>query len=257
MPTIDTDEILDQLTGLSHFLGDPNRDLAILGEGNTSARLDDDTFFVKASGQHLGSITAAGFCAVAFSRILPAFEQLDLTDADVKRVLQESKADGEPQILPSVETFLHAYLLTLPNVDFVGHTHPTAVLSILSSKFAREAVSGRLFPDEVVCCGPAPCFVEYVDPGMPLARTLRQRVEEHFEENGEYPKTILMQNHGLIALGKSPKDVQTVTLMYEKTARALIGAYALGGPNFLTPEHVSRIHTRPDEHYRQRQIAQK
>ena len=257
MPTIDTDEILDQLTGLSHFLGDPNRDLAILGEGNTSARLDEDTFFVKASGQHLGSITAAGFCAVAFSRILPAFEQLDLTDAGVTRVLQESKADGEPHILPSVETFLHAYLLTLPNVDFVGHTHPTAVLSILASKIAREAVSGRLFPHEVVCCGPAPCFVEYVDPGMPLARTLRQRVEEHFEENGEYPKTILMQNHGLIALGKSPKDVQTVTLMYEKTARALIGTYSLGGPNFLTPEHVSRIHTRPDEHYRQRQIAQK
>ncbi len=255
MPT--SDDILDQLTALSHFLGDPNRDLAILGEGNTSARFDNDTFFVKASGQHLGSITPAGFCAVAFSRILPAFDQLELTDSDVKRVLQESKAEGDPLVMPSVETFLHAYLLTLPNVDFIGHTHPTAVLSILSSKIAREAISGRLFPDEIVCCGPAPCFVEYVDPGMPLARTLKQRVEEHFEEHGEYPKTILMQNHGLIALGKSPKDVQTVTLMYEKTARALIGTYALGGPNFLTPEHVSRIHTRPDEHYRQRQIAQK
>ena len=55
MPT--PDELLDELTTLSHFLGDPVRDLAILGEGNTSARLDDDTFYVKASGQHLGTIT--------------------------------------------------------------------------------------------------------------------------------------------------------------------------------------------------------
>jgi L-ribulose-5-phosphate 4-epimerase len=251
------EDILEELTALSHFLGDPARDLAILGEGNTSARLDEDTFYVKASGQHLGSITPAGFCAVAFSRILPAFERGDISDSEVKSVLQESKAEGDAAVMPSVETFLHAFLLTLPNVNYVGHTHPTAVLSLLCSKIAREAVSGRLFPDEIVCCGPAPCFVEYVDPGMPLARTLKQRVEEHYNEHGEYPKTILMQNHGLIALGKSPKDVQTVTLMYEKVARATIGAYALGGPNFLTAEHVSRIHTRPDEHYRQKQIGQK
>ena len=37
-------ELLGELIDLSHFLGDPQRNLAILGEGNTSARLDEETF---------------------------------------------------------------------------------------------------------------------------------------------------------------------------------------------------------------------
>jgi rhamnose utilization protein RhaD (predicted bifunctional aldolase and dehydrogenase) len=255
MPT--PEEILEQLTALSHHLGDPARDLAILGEGNTSARVDEEIFYVKASGQHLGTITPAGFCAVHFARILPAFEGPDLSDAEVKQALLECKADDTSEVMPSVETFLHAYLLTLPGIQFVGHTHPTAVNAILCSVHAQEAISGRLFPDEIVCCGVAPCFVGYADPGIPLAKELKRRVEAFYDEYGEYPKTILMQNHGFIAIGKSVKDVQTITAMYVKTARTLLGTYALGGPNFLTPENVARIHTRPDEHYRQRQIGQR
>ena len=253
MPT--SDEILEQLTALSHHLGDPVHDYAILGEGNTSARLDEETFFVKASGQHLGSITPTGFVPINFARVLPSFDGPDLSDSEVKRVLQDCRAGGEPDVMPSVETFLHAYLLTLPNVHYVGHTHPSAVNAILCSKGAREALSGRLFPDEIVCCGVAPCYVEYTDPGIPLAKHLKQRVEEFHQEYGEWPKTILMQNHGFIAAGKSVKDVQTITAMYVKTARILAGTYAFGGPNFLTEENVSRIHTRPDEHYRQKQIG--
>ena len=253
MPT--QEEILEELTTLSHFLGDPVRDLAILGEGNTSGRLDEDTFYVKASGQHLGTITPGGFCACVFSRILPLFNGPALSDVQVKQALLDCKADGDADIMPSVETFFHAYLLSLPNVNYIGHTHPTAVNAILCSKGAREAIRGRLFPDEIVCCGPAPCFVEYTDPGLVLSKQIKLRVEQHFEIYGEWPKTILMENHGLIAAGRSVKDVQTITSMYVKTARILLGTYAFGGPNFLTSDQVDRIHTRPDEHYRQKQIG--
>jgi hypothetical protein len=45
--------------------------------------------------------------------------------------------------------------------------------------------------------------------------------------------------------------------MYVKTARTLIGIYALGKPRFLTPENVARIHTRPDEKYRQNKLSGK
>lgn len=251
------EEIREQLTMLSHFLGDPDRDLAILGEGNTSGRIDDEMFYVKASGQHLGSIAPEGFCAVHFARVLPSFDLPDPSDSEVRHILLACKADDTSDVMPSVETFFHAYLLTLPDINFVGHTHPTAVNSLLCAKNAREALAGRLFPDEIVCCGVAPCFVEYTDPGIPLAKHLKQRVEEYIDTYGEAPKTILMQNHGLIAIGKTIKDVQTITSMYVKTARVLLGTYALGGPNFLTQDNVDRIHTRPDEHYRQRQIGQR
>jgi hypothetical protein len=40
-----------------------------------------------------------------------------------------------------------------------------------------------------------------------------------------------------------------------KTARILIGTCALGGPRPMAPEAVARIHTRPDEHHRQRVLG--
>lgn len=44
--------------------------------------------------------------------------------------------------------------------------------------------------------------------------------------------------------------------MYVKTARVLAGVYdALGKPRFLTLESVARIHTRPDEKYRQKKLT--
>jgi hypothetical protein len=46
--------IQDRLT-LSHAIGRQDRGFTMLGEGNTSARLGDDSFAVKASGTCLGS----------------------------------------------------------------------------------------------------------------------------------------------------------------------------------------------------------
>ena len=64
-----------------------------------------------------------------------------------------------------------------------------------------------------------------------------------------------MQNHGLIALGASPQEVDHITAMYVKTCRVLLGTYALGGPHFMTAGNVERIHTRPDESYRRKALA--
>ena len=69
------------------------------------------------------------------------------------------------------------------------------------------------------------------------------------------PKVVLMQNHGLIALGASAGEVDNITSMYVKTCRVLLGTYALGGPHFLTQANVDRIHTRPDELYRRSALA--
>lgn len=252
-----THSILQQITELSHFLGDPHRDLAILGEGNTSALLDDTLFYVKASGHQLSTIDPSGFCTICFAPALDCLEGPPLTDHELKGALLACKADPETSMMPSVETFFHAYLLTLPGIRFIGHTHPTSVNSILCSSSARELTAGRLFPDEIVVCGIAPCFIDYIDPGIPLAQKIKEQVENYISSYGEPPKTILMQNHGLIALGKTAKEVQNITLMCEKTARILIGSAALGGPKFLSSEAVDRIYTRPDEHYRQRQLGQR
>lgn len=251
----DVQATLDELVQMSRRLADPALDYVILGEGNTSAGADAATFFVKASGVSLRDIGESGFVRVRRQPILELLARPSVTDDEVRDGMLAARVDTLSPIRPSVETLFHAYLLSLPGIRFVGHTHPTPVNAILCSRLAEEAVSGRLFPDEIVCCGPAPAWVPYVDPGQPLARELRNRVEAYIDEHNAPPRIILMQNHGLIALGKSVSEVESATAMYVKTARILLGTYALGGPNFLSPENVNRIYTRPDEKYREKQIG--
>lgn len=258
------DDILAQLVAMSHHLGDPALDYAILSEGNTSARADTDTFWVKASGTELRTVGETGFVRVSFERVLAMLDSPQLSDEQVTRGLFGAKVDPatgsapapDDGVKPSVEAVLHAICLSLEGVNYVGHTHPTAINALTCSAAFGTAVSGRLFPDEIVICGPAPVVVPYTDPGLPLARRVRDLINEYIQTYGEVPRVILMQNHGLIALGRTARQVENITAMAVKTARVLLGSYALGGPHFMTAQAVGRIHTRPDEAYRRRLLGE-
>jgi rhamnose utilization protein RhaD (predicted bifunctional aldolase and dehydrogenase) len=247
-------DVLGQLILVSHRLGRPEMDCLILGEGNTSARIDDQSFWVKASGISLPTITPAGFVRVAFAPVLALLDKTDVNDADVKEALRAAKADADSGH-PSVETLLHAQFLQLEGVCFVAHTHPTAVNMLACSRAFPDAFRGRLFPDEIVLCGVAPLLIPYADPGVPLARSVQRLLGEYLDQYGERPKIAILQNHGLIALGGSAQQVEDETAMAIKTARILLGTFGAGGPRFLSPRDVARIHTRPDELYRRTQLG--
>ncbi len=248
-------DILQALTDMSHYMGDPNRGYAILGEGNTSARLDKDTIYIKASGTSLGTMTRDDFLPVSISRVTQVLENPNATDDDVRDCLRASLCNANEKRLPSVETMLHALLYAYPEYNFIAHTHPVACNGLLCSVNAREAMSGRLCPDHVVMMGRASVFVPYVDPGLVLAREVRDRVRRFVEEEHEPPKAIMLENHGLFALGATAKAVMNITAMAEKMAHVVIGAYSAGGPQFMTQQDVDRIATRPDEKYRQQEIG--
>lgn len=245
------EKILKDLINLSRTLGDPKHDYAILGEGNTSARINQDTFYVKASGTALSTLQDIDVVTVSFDRVYDMFANGAMGDGEILEGLKSAKTNQKNQGMPSVETFLHAVLYRLNGINFIGHTHPTAINAVLCSQYAADAYSGSLFPDQIVYCGPAPVYVNYTDPGLPLAHAVWEATTEYCDKWGQAPKTILMQNHGFIALGKSAKEVINITQMSVKVATVIAGAYAMGGPNFLSPDSLERIHTRPDEHYRQ------
>jgi len=257
-------DTLKQLVAMSKHLGDPANDYVILGEGNTSALNTDGTFWVKASGHQLSIIGADGFVRVSLARALAILDEDGLDDAGIKARLMEARVDPETgrwpspnnTTRPSTETVFHALCLSLDDVSFVGHTHATAVNMLTCSNAFDEAFSGRLFPDEIVMCGTAPVLVPYIDPGIPLAREIRSRINAYIDTYAEIPKVILMQNHGLVALGRTAEQVENITAMLVKTARVILGAYSVGGPHFLTPENVDRIHTRPDEVYRRKLLGE-
>ena len=250
----DAAQLLEELMAMSRQLGDPAADCAILAEGNTSVRIDEESFWVKASGAQLPAITADGFVRVRFAPVLSLFAAEEASDETIERVLREACVEQTAH-RPSIEALMHALLLQEKDISFVGHTHPVPVNAIVCSRQAEEAISGRVFPDEVVCCGAAPAWVPFTDPGVPLARRVGQAVCEYSETYGERPRAIWMQNHGLIALGSTAQEVVTVTAMAVKVARIILGTYQLGGPNFLTEPQVRRLHTRPDDLYRRGKLG--
>ncbi len=247
-------DILKELVAMSQYLGDISKGYAILGEGNTSARIDEDSLYIKASGTCLGAMKATDFLPVSISRVTRILDAKDATDTDVKDALRGSLLDSGETRMPSVETMMHALLYAYPEYRFIGHTHPVATNGLLCSAQAETALSGRLCPDHIVVMGRATVFVPYVDPGLVLAREVRDRVRSFIERENELPKAIALQNHGLFALGPTAKAVMNITDMAEKMSHVLLGAYSAGGPSFMTASDIDRIATRPDEKYRQEKL---
>ncbi len=241
--------IFEQLIGLSQRLGEPERDLVILGDGNTSARCDQDTFWVKASGACLNQISADGFSKVKLKSVLGMLEMGDLSDEQIHQELDKAKVDPGGRH-PSIETLLHGLAYSLCGASFIGHTHPVALNSVLCSRNARQVLSGHLFSETALYLGKRPLILGYADPGLALARELRQEIQVYLEQNGEAPRLFYLLNHGMVALGKTAQEVENITAMAVKSARILLGTYSLGGPNFLTETEVERITKRPDEENR-------
>jgi ribulose-5-phosphate 4-epimerase/fuculose-1-phosphate aldolase len=83
-----------------------------------------------------------------------------------------------------------------------------------------------------------------------------QEVDRFVERMERLPRTILLVNHGIIAIGARHTDVMAALAMAEKSARIFVGAAALGGPVFMDDLQVRRIDGRMDEAYRQRILLQ-
>ncbi|MCA0457438.1 MAG: class II aldolase/adducin family protein [Chloroflexi bacterium] len=248
---------LAPLLDMTRTIGQPHMDYVIIGEGNTSARIDADTFWIKASGQQMVNITETGFVAVRFAPILAMLDQSAGDLAAQKAVMQAAKVDAAAAGIPSVEVTFHAMLLHECGVNYIGHTHATAVNRIMCSPRAFDFATHRMFPDEAVLCGPESVYVAYEDPGLPLALAIRDGVRKYMAEWGEAPKVILLGNHGVIALGNTPQEILNITAMTVKAARIFEGASGMGGPVFLSREDVLHIVRRPDEIYRRNLFVEK
>lgn len=246
-------DLLDDLVEMSKSLGNPAKDYVIIGEGNTSVRADGDSFWVKASGTQLVQARRDAFVRVRFAPILQALSDSRLDDQGVKNLLKSSTVEGSRA--PSIETFLHALCLGLDGIHFVGHTHPTVAVGLLCAANSRELFSGCLFPDQIVVTGPQYVYVPYADPGLPLALAVQSALGEFRDRTGRVPKILLMENHGVIALGGTPLDVLNATQMLVKTCRILAQTLVAGGPRFLSKAHVERIDQRPDELARRRDFV--
>lgn len=229
-----------------------SRNMAILGEGNLSARVDDEHFLVKASGTAMSQLKPEHLVLVRQQPMLELVESdREVSDEEINELLLGVRV-YEDDLKPSVETVFHAWLLTLPGVHMVGHNHAMAVNRILCSPRKIDFAEKRMFPDQVVFCGARSVLVPYVDPGVILAREIAHRVVQFMSDYGKPPKNILLENHGLITLGSNRQEITGSALMAEKSAEVFLGASLLDGPIYMHNADVERIDNRMDEAYRQK-----
>lgn len=89
------EQTLADLLELSLFLGEDHRGLAILGEGNTSAKIDQNPFLVKASGSCLQTLAADEVVECRFDKLLPMLDQDSLGDQEIEHHLFACRIDDD------------------------------------------------------------------------------------------------------------------------------------------------------------------
>lgn len=229
-PTLDS---LAALVAMTCELGRPENDYVLGAEGNTSMRIDSNTFWIKASGSSMHEIGPEGFVAMRFDAVLKLLVQPPALPEQERTALRAARVDAQSAAMPSVETGFHAVLLNDTGCTVVGHTHPTAINAILCSSRAAEFAADRRTFDEAIHCGPESVLIPYTESGAPLALAVRSGVRGYMDFYGEAPRIILLANHGLIVLGHTPDDVQRMTAAVVKAARIFAGACAIGEPTSL------------------------
>jgi rhamnose utilization protein RhaD (predicted bifunctional aldolase and dehydrogenase)/NAD(P)-dependent dehydrogenase (short-subunit alcohol dehydrogenase family) len=211
-----TDASVARLVALAQRFGqDP--EFSRGGGGNASVKTGG-TLWIKPSGVPLATLEAGNLVALDRDRLL-AF--LDRPPADVPgedpviRAAEDARIGPDDGRRPSVELLFHALL----DDRFVLHTHPIVINAVTCNRDG-EAIARRLFGDDVV-------WVPYTDPGLPLARAIRDARASHAQRTGSpAPGIMLMQNHGLIVASDDPDAIETAC---RRLAR-VIGSAIKGQP---------------------------
>jgi len=97
-------EQMSALVKLAREIGREDRRLAILGEGNVSAKLNDAQFAIKASGACLATLSEEDVTVCDWTRVLGLLDQKNLSDEAVDQALLEARAPQAKALLDGLRT---------------------------------------------------------------------------------------------------------------------------------------------------------
>ena len=170
------DEFIRGMCLVSKFYGAmPN--VVQSGGGNISGKYDGK-MFIKSSGIQLSDVSSMDqFAEIDLNGLLSVFK-IKSSDYDSfqKRMERKIAKNTITSKVPSIETSMHVFL-----DDFVLHTHPTSILSIITNKNARKNIQSILTD--------TPCLIiKYKNPGVLLAQEIYKQMESYEKRNKFRPK---------------------------------------------------------------------
>jgi NAD(P)-dependent dehydrogenase (short-subunit alcohol dehydrogenase family)/rhamnose utilization protein RhaD (predicted bifunctional aldolase and dehydrogenase) len=203
-------EIRD-LIEISRYYGNL-KEYVIAGGGNTSFK-DNDTIWIKASGEPLSGLSEEGLVPLDRHRLDlisrskysddPVAREEEVKN-DLFRCIRDSKLSGRP----SVETSLH----NLIRYKFVIHLHPTLVNGLLCGRNSAT-LTGRLFGKKVL-------YIPYTDPGYTLFKSLESEIMLYRKKFQNDPQIIFLENHGSFVAADSIREIRHI---YENLISTIAG----------------------------------
>ncbi len=147
----------------------------------------------------------------------------------------------EGKYKPSSDTFAHVYVYRhRPDVNGVVHTHSTFAT-------AWAAIGRPIPPVLTAICdefgGPIPVGAYAKIGGDEIGQEIIRSI-------GSSP-AILMKNHGVFTVGRTPEAAVKAAVMVEDVARTVFYAMQMGQPDEIPAEEVARAHRRYLEEYGQ------
>ncbi|MDR0848538.1 MAG: SDR family NAD(P)-dependent oxidoreductase [Propionibacteriaceae bacterium] len=194
---------------IAHRFGDD--EYARAGGGNCSVKADG-VLWIKPSGTRMKTLVAGDLVPLRIDSLLEALHSDDPVEGDpVVAAARAARVGDDDGRRPSVEILFHALL---PE-RLVLHLHPLVANALTCNEDAID-LAERLFGDDVV-------VVDYIDPGIPLARGIEAARTVYTQRTGATPPgLIFLRNHGIIAAADTIEELAVlVTGMTAKIQAAI------------------------------------
>ncbi|MFH0963318.1 MAG: L-ribulose-5-phosphate 4-epimerase [Planctomycetota bacterium] len=187
--------------------------------GNVSGRdFERDLVVIKPSGVEFENLTADSMVVVDLEGNVVEGELAPSVDTPTHLVIYRSRRD--------VGGIVHTHSNFATAFAAVGRAIP-AVLTEIGDEFGEEIPVGKY------------CQIGEIEIGEEVVRSIG------------LAKAILMQNHGVFAIGRSAREAVKAAVMVENAAKTVWIAEQLGKVIPIPPEEVARLHRRYVEKYGQ------
>jgi len=227
----------NELLELAHWAGNHPARLVLGTEGAVAATLPGGTNFAVSSARvNLARLETGNVVEFNLAKAQALIAQ---DDAAPEKLTEAQTNPTAPT--PSADALAFADLFAFDGIHFALHTQPIPINQIICSPRARQFSDRRNLPHEILACGQASVLVPFMPPGLLLAKEIRRKIALWRDRYKTIPKLILIQNHGMIAMGETIEEVKTISEMAVKYAEIFVGAAMLGGPEFLKPNYVTQI----------------
>jgi L-fuculose-phosphate aldolase len=180
----------------------------IASEGNMSIRLGENKILISPSGKNKGML-----------------KEKDLVVVDLKG----KRVSGS--LKPSSELLMHLFVYQKrKDVNVVVHAHPPYSLALASAHFP---LAQNLLPEVIMFLGEIP-LAPYATPSTEeVPKSLSSFIEKH--------NAFLLENHGVLTLGKDIEKAYSRLEMVEHLAEVNLLCKILGKTEELSKESLDKL----------------